>query len=118
MNSTVRQRRVLIFFLCAGIAVSLAQATLLQGAASHDPKGILSRGMAGRLENIPALGKPQLNCANARPTFQGSAALASMRATDPPSEQAEMVVLSKSHQPQTGLVQAHFGRAPPLTLFQ
>ena len=118
MSSTVQQRCVLIFFLCAGIALSLAQATPLHGAASHDPNGIPSRGMAGHPEKAPTLEKQQVSCANARPTSQGSVALATMRALDAPIEQAELIVLDKSHQPQTGLLQAHFGRAPPLTLFQ
>ena len=115
MSSTVQQRCVLIFFLCAGIALSLAQAN---GAASHDPNGIPSRSMAGHPEKAPTLEKQQVSCANARPTFQGSVALATMRALDAPIEQGELIVLDKSHQPQTGQVQAHFGRAPPLTLFQ
>jgi len=118
MSSTVRQRRVLIVFLCAGIALSLAQATLLPGAASHAPNGIPSRSMAGHPENAPTLEKQQISCANARPTFQGSASLAGMRTFDASIERAELIVLDKSHQPQTGLLQAHFGRAPPLTLFQ
>jgi hypothetical protein len=118
MFSTVRQSRILIFLLCAGIAVSLAQATLLQGAASHDPSGIPSRSMAGHPEKAPTLEKQQLSCANARPTFQGCVALATMRAFDAPIEQAELTVLDKSHQPQTELLQARYGRAPPSALFQ
>jgi hypothetical protein len=91
MNRTVRQARPLIFFLCAGIAVSLAQGTLLQDAASHDPNGSLARGMAGRPEKIPALENQQADCVNARSTSQGSVAPPNTRATAPQSEQAELV---------------------------
>jgi hypothetical protein len=115
MNRTVRQNRLLVFLLCAGIAVSLAQATLLQNVASYAPNGILSRGMAGRPETIPTVEKQQLDCANARPTFRGSVVAASIRATAPPSERAELAVFDKSYRAQTGLLRAHFGRAPPYT---
>ena len=115
MNRMVRQTRLLIVLLCAGIALSLAQASLLHGAASHNPNGIPVRGMAGHPEKIPALEKQQVDCANARPTFQGSVAFASVRTTANPSEQSELVIFNKSFRPQTGLLRAHFGRAPPYT---
>jgi hypothetical protein len=115
MNRTVRQTQLLIFLLCAGIALWLAQENLLQAGVSHDPNASVARGMAGHPEKIPALENQQVDCANARPTFQGSVALASIRATAPPSEPAELVVFDKSYRPQTGLLRAHRGRAPPCT---
>lgn len=116
MKQTVRQtRRMLIFLLCGGIALSLAQVPLLHDAAIHDPNGVLARGMAGRPEKLPGLEKQQVDCANARPTFQGSVAPASIRANAPPSEQAELVIFNQSFRPQAGLLRAHSGRAPPYT---
>ena len=115
MNRTIRQRQLLIFFLCAESAISLAKETLLQGAASHNPNGILARGMAGHRKTLPALEQQQVDSANARPTFQEAVALESIGATAAPSEQAELVVFNKPCRPQTGLLRAHCGRAPPCT---
>ena len=116
MKPTVRQiRQMVIFLLCGGIALSLAQVTLLHDAANYDPNGILARGMAGHPEKLPGLEKQQVDCANARPTFQGSVAPASIGAKAPPSEQAELVIFNKSVRPQSGLLRAHSGRAPPYT---
>jgi len=113
MNSTVRQARSLIFFLCAGIALSLAQATFLRGPASHDHNDMLACGLAGHSQRLPALEQNQIDCANARPTFQGSVILASGRAIAPWGELAEVVVFDKSYRLQSEPLRAHFGRAPP-----
>lgn len=53
MNRTIWQPRLSIFFLCAGIVVSLAQGSFPHGAASHERK--TTRGMAGSPEQVPAL---------------------------------------------------------------
>ena len=64
MSKTGPQTRLLIFLLCWGILLSLAQATLLQGAASHDQNGILGRGMAGPPKRSPRW----RNCKSVAPT--------------------------------------------------
>ena len=115
MNRTIRQRQLLIILLYAGSAISLAKETVLRGSASHNPNGILARGMAGHTKTLPALEQPQVDSTNARPTFQEAVALESIRATAAPSEQAELVVFNKPCRPQTGLLRAHCGRAPPCT---
>jgi hypothetical protein len=116
MKSPVQQTRSLIFFLCAGIAVSLAQGALLPDAASHDPNALVARGMAGCPDKSPAIEKQQVDCANVRPTFQGTVAPVSIRSTAPPSAHAEFVSFNTSHRPQAALYRAHFGRAPPSSL--
>lgn len=111
MNRTVWQPRLSIFFLCAGIVVSLTHGSFLHGAASHERK--TTRGMAGSPEQVPALETQQSYCANARPTFQESAAPVRICASAPPREQSELVILNEPDQPQTELLRAHSGRAPP-----
>lgn len=111
MNRTIWQPRLSIFFLCAGIVVSLAQGSFPHGAASHERK--TTRGMAGSPEQVPALETQQVYCANARPTFQESAAPVRICATAPPSEPSELVIFNKPDQPHTELPRAHSGRAPP-----
>lgn len=113
MNRMVRQTPLLILFLCAGIAVLLTQGSLLQNAPGHDPSGTLARGLEGHPVQLPALEKLQVECTNARPTFQGSVVASSIGATPNPSEQAELVVFDKSYRPQSGLLRVHFGRSPP-----
>ncbi len=95
--------------------MALAQATLPLDVSSHAPNRIVARGMAGSPQKCPALEK-QVDCANARPTFQASVAPVSIRATAPSNEHTDRVVLNTSNGPRTLLLRAHFGRAPPYTL--
>jgi hypothetical protein len=115
MSRPIRQARLLSFVVAAGIAASLAQGALVRNAAGHDPNGMLVRGITGRTEEIPALEKQQVDCANARPAFQGSVASASIGVIAPPSAQTEPAFFDNAYRPQTGLLRAQFGRASPYT---
>lgn len=99
MNRTAQQTRLLIFLLCAGGALSLAQGRHLRDSASHDPKGTLACSKAGHPEKIPALERQQVDCSSSRPTFQGSVAFACSGAITATSEQAQPLVSDKSYRP-------------------
>ena len=113
MNRTVHKTRLLVFFLWAGTAALFALGTFPQAGVSHDPNEILTRDMAGRTEKIPALDQQQIDCSSTRPAFHGSVVFARSGAITPTTEQAELVISDQSYRPLTGLLRAHFGRAPP-----